>query len=149
MATLRWDVEGAKEMMTLNSRLSALRSQASNALHSANDIRVGVLETICRNRIKELENSYRNLQTEFIACDNVLAGFLEKWLGPSVKFPTLNAQLAITLHYQSLSASRDAVRGLLTELGHIVEDRLGRANSLLALMVSLATLAVATIALLK
>jgi len=148
LATLRWEVEGVKELTELTSELVGLRNDVSKRLRTANDVQIGLLEAICRNKIKTIENDFTNFQDQFIVYEERLNNFLTKWFGPQVRFPDLGSQISLTLYYSSLSNYRDSVRSLLRDLGRVIEDRRSRANNLIGITVSLITLLVAIIAIL-
>ena len=148
LTTLRWEVEGVKEMMDLTSKLVELRNDISKRLRAANDVRVGLVEAICRNKIRKIEKNVTGFQDRFIAFEEGLNNFLTKWFGPEVRFPDLGSQISLTLYYFSVSSHRDCVRSFLQDLGHVVEDRRIRANNLLGVTLSLTTLLVAIIAIL-
>jgi len=135
-------------MTRLTSELASLRNQISKAFKSLNDIRVGPIEAVCRNKLRLIEKDFMKFQDGFVSFENKLNDFLTKWFGPKVRFPDLGAQISLTLYYFSISNHRDCVRSMLQDVGRTLEDRRTRANNLLGLTISLIALLISTIAIL-
>ena len=127
-----------------------LRTRVIEALDRAYTIKVSLREALFRRAIVEAEGRSRELQRSVVEYEDQVSAFVQRLAtAQQIQTPnglqpiSLNTQFQFAIYVSQVSTHRDAIRAAMRDLSDVVSSRRTQANTLTALVVSLASVFIA------
>ncbi len=150
MATGATQLTVEQERDLLFSEGSALRNRVVQEMQRAQEIRVTPKEAMLRARIANSERTSRQLTEDFMAYEGRASNYIQRLAtAQTIQTPqgaqpiNLNTQFQFAIYISQLSTHRETIRSALRDFNELVSSRRAQANTVLALIVSLASVFVA------